>query len=70
MNQTLVQRNLETSIQNINKSGKHSQFAHSGSNKWWEERIMQEPINKGVFSQMHNSKYLAVITLLSHTLAC
>ena len=30
---------------------------------------MQEPINKGVFSQMHNSKYLAVITLLSHTLA-
>jgi hypothetical protein len=28
---------------------------------------MQEPINKGVFSQMHNSKYLAVITLLSHT---
>jgi hypothetical protein len=29
---------------------------------------MQEPINKGVFSQMHNSKYLAVITLLSLSL--
>ena len=62
MNQTLYQRNLETSVQQFNKSRKHS-HACSGSNKWWEERIMQEPINKSVFQQMHNSKYLTVITL-------
>ena len=63
MNQFLLQRNLETSIQTFTKSRKHSLNPATGSNKWWEERIMQEPINGNIFKNMHNNKYLNV----SHT---
>lgn len=39
-------------------------LACTGSNKWWEDRITQEPVNKTIFDNMHNSKYLATVTEL------
>lgn len=65
MNQVLHQRNLETSIQHFNKSRKFTLSAATGSNKWWEERIMQEPVNKAIFNNMTNAKYLAVSKLIN-----
>lgn len=55
----LAQRNLETTTQNFHKSRKHPTSC-TGSNRWWEDRITQEPINKVIFENMHNSKYLQV----------
>ncbi len=60
MNQHLYQRNLETSIQTFEHSTKYDHFGAIGTNKWFEERLMQEPINKNIFSSMHNNKYLQV----------
>lgn len=59
MNQALLQRNLETSVETFTKSRKHP-FSCTGSNKWWEDRITQEPVNKTIFDNMHNAKYLGV----------
>jgi len=59
----LGQRNLATSVETFTKSRKHPQSC-TGSNKWWEDRITQEPVNKAIFDNMHNSKYLATVTQL------
>lgn len=59
MNQALLQRNLETSVETFTKSRKHTVNA-TGSNKWWEDRITHEPVNQSIFQNMHNNKYLAV----------
>lgn len=44
MNERLMKRNLEESVQNFYKS-KKVQISATGSNKWWEDRILKEPIN-------------------------
>ena len=46
-------------METFTKSRKHP-FSCTGSNKWWEDRITQEPVNKSIFDNMHNAKYLAV----------
>ena len=63
MNHTLVRRNLENSVQTFNKSKYEAQYAATGSNRWWEDRLQQEPINKAIFANMHNNKYLQVSPL-------
>ncbi len=58
--QTLYPRNLETSVQKTGLSKTFQMQPSTGSNKWWEERIQQEPINHKIFSQMNNYRYLQV----------
>ena len=54
-------RCLETTTQGTRQEGKHFKMAPAnGSNAWWEERVMREPINKQVFQNMANFKYLQV----------
>lgn len=50
-------------METFTKSRKHP-FSCTGSNKWWEDRITQEPVNKSIFDNMHNAKYLATVTEL------
>ena len=60
MNSVLYKRNLETTTQTFHKSHKHQTRTASGSNRWWEQRIEQEPVNMHLFENMQNAKYLHV----------